>query len=136
MSETQHTAPAQMQAANSCCLSRLVRLPVAFVLARVYGVRGAIKPPIGGCRLYRIRYRLWSQINRLYRWSGLPERWATWYTRNAEDDCTCYVDDTDLGDDGEEDLTCPHCSGTGGEPLDDGITPCEYCDGEGYLYWM
>ena len=50
--------------------------------------------------------------------------------------CACDVDDSDLGPDGEEDLTCPHCSGTGGEPLDDGITPCEYCDGEGYLYWM
>lgn len=39
-------------------------------------------------------------------------------------------------DDEEEDLTCPHCGGSGGGPLDDGCTPCEYCDGEGYQYWL
>lgn len=125
--------------ANGGCLRRLVRLSVAFILSRVYGVRGALKPPLGGPhagRFYPIRYRWWHCMNRLYNWCGLPERWAMWYTRTAEDECACHVDDKDLGDDGEEDLTCPHCSGTGGEPLDDGITPCEYCDGEGYLWWM
>ena len=40
------------------------------------------------------------------------------------------------GDDGpERDLTCRHCSGTGGDPWNDGITPCEHCDGEGYEWW-
>ena len=40
------------------------------------------------------------------------------------------------GDDGpERDLTCTHCSGTGGDPWNDGITPCEECDGEGYRWW-
>lgn len=32
-------------------------------------------------------------------------------------------------------LTCRNCSGTGGEPFDDGVTPCEHCDGEGYYWW-
>lgn len=43
------------------------------------------------------------------------------------DDCHCFP--------GEPDLTCDHCSGTGGEPMDDYITPCEQCDGEGYRWW-
>lgn len=38
-------------------------------------------------------------------------------------------------DDEERDASCPRCNGTGGEPYDDGITPCEHCDGEGYEYW-
>ena len=33
------------------------------------------------------------------------------------------------------DMVCPRCHGTGGEPMDDGITPCEHCEGEGYEYW-
>ena len=36
----------------------------------------------------------------------------------------------------QPDLTCPHCNGTGGEPYDDGITPCEECGGEGYQWWI
>lgn len=44
-------------------------------------------------------------------------------------------DDWD-GDDSPRDLTCTHCSGTGGDPWNDGITPCEHCDGEGYEWWM
>lgn len=31
---------------------------------------------------------------------------------------------------------CPHCHGTGGEPLDDFCTPCEECDGEGVKWWL
>lgn len=31
---------------------------------------------------------------------------------------------------------CPNCHGTGGEPYDDGVTPCEHCDGEGYQWWL
>jgi len=51
---------------------------------------------------------------------------------NGCDDCTDFWD----GDDGpERDLTCTHCSGTGGDPWNDGITPCEHCDGEGYEWW-
>lgn len=38
--------------------------------------------------------------------------------------------------DADEDLTCEHCSGTGGDPWDEGILPCEHCDGEGYKWWM
>ena len=30
---------------------------------------------------------------------------------------------------------CRHCSGTGGEPFDDFVTPCSHCDGEGYHWW-
>lgn len=33
------------------------------------------------------------------------------------------------------DLTCEACDGTGGNPWDDGVTPCPECDGEGYLWW-
>ena len=56
----------------------------------------------------------------------------------AEPTCslTIRVDDDLMCDEEEEDLTCPHCGGSGGEPLDDGCTPCEYCDGEGYQYWL
>lgn len=52
------------------------------------------------------------------------------------------IDDDASQDDGyDEDgfplnRTCPHCNGTGGDPWNDGITPCEYCDGEGYLWWL
>lgn len=39
-------------------------------------------------------------------------------------------------DDGDvRDVTCRICSGTGGDPWNDGITPCEHCDGEGYAWW-
>lgn len=50
---------------------------------------------------------------------------------NGCDDCTDYWDD----DGPERDLTCTHCSGTGGDLWNDGITPCEHCDGEGYEWW-
>jgi hypothetical protein len=52
---------------------------------------------------------------------------------NGCDDCTDY-DDYDY-DDSPRDLTCTHCSGTGGDPWNGGITPCEHCDGEGYEWW-
>lgn len=41
----------------------------------------------------------------------------------------------DDGDRSGDDRTCPACSGTGGDPMNDYILPCEYCDGEGYLWW-
>lgn len=37
--------------------------------------------------------------------------------------------------DDETDNTCPRCDGTGGDPMSDGCTPCEMCDGEGYRWW-
>ncbi len=44
-------------------------------------------------------------------------------------------DEFDDSDDYRRDLTCSHCSGTGGDPWNDGILPCEHCDGEGYEWW-
>lgn len=35
----------------------------------------------------------------------------------------------------QEDLTCEYCSGSGGNPWDDHITPCPKCDGEGHERW-
>lgn len=57
------------------------RRVLAWVLARIYGVRGTLKPPLGGPHaglFYLIRYRWWMAINRLYHWSGLPARWWAW----------------------------------------------------------
>jgi len=45
-------------------------------------------------------------------------------------------DDEWYDDDQEPDRTCKNCGGTGGEPYDDYITPCEECDGEGYYWWL
>lgn len=39
-------------------------------------------------------------------------------------------------DDDDEDRTCEACAGSGGDPMNDGITPCEVCDGEGYKWWL
>jgi hypothetical protein len=39
-------------------------------------------------------------------------------------------------DEDEPDLTCPECSGTGGDPYNDYCTPCEFCGGEGLMYWL
>ena len=44
-------------------------------------------------------------------------------------------DEFDDGDGYHGNVTCSHCSGTGGDPWNDGITPCEHCDGEGYEWW-
>ena len=38
--------------------------------------------------------------------------------------------------DDEEDWTCQNCRGTGVDPWNDGILPCEECDGEGYYWWL
>jgi len=39
-------------------------------------------------------------------------------------------------DDGEvHDMTCPQCGGSGRDDWNDGIMPCEHCDGEGYEWW-
>ena len=45
------------------------------------------------------------------------------------------LDDDDYDDECEMDSTCEYCGGSGGDPLDDGITPCPECDGEGYRWW-
>jgi hypothetical protein len=66
-------------------VKRLVRRSVAFVLKRIYGVRGSLKPPLGGPRaglLYPVRYRAWKLTIRLYHWSGLPAQWHAWYDAN------------------------------------------------------
>lgn len=44
-------------------------------------------------------------------------------------------DDWDWDDDYVRSATCPVCLGSGGDPWNDGVTPCEYCDGEGYEWW-
>lgn len=51
-----------------------------------------------------------------------------------EDEIDERFDDEDEYE--ERDLTCRHCSGTGGDRWNDGITPCEHCDGEGYEWWQ
>ncbi|MCP4493161.1 MAG: hypothetical protein GY820_38555 [Gammaproteobacteria bacterium] len=44
-------------------------------------------------------------------------------------------EDSDTND-GDEDLNCGYCSGTGGDRWNDGATQCPYCDGEGYKWWL
>lgn len=60
-----------------------------------------------------------------------PER-ACKHGCNGCDDCTDYDDDDPWN---KPAATCEHCLGSGGNPLDDGITPCKRCDGEGYEWW-
>ena len=45
-----------------------------------------------------------------------------------------YYDDEDYSE--PEPPICEHCSGTGGDPWNDGILPCPECDGEGYKWWL
>jgi len=49
-----------------------------------YGIRGSIKPPLGGTPFYHIRYDIWRIISRLYDYSGLPETWQKWRYGNKE----------------------------------------------------
>lgn len=53
-------------------------------------------------------------------------------TDPIEDERPWYADDDFDDDGGYEDNTCPFCYGTG---QDWDLTPCDYCDGEGYLWW-
>lgn len=46
------------------------------------------------------------------------------------------LDDDWDGEFEPRDTTCHYCSGTGGDPWNDGITPCDHCDGEGYEWWQ
>lgn len=51
--------------------------------------------------------------------------------------CGAFVDPQNNYEDFDDhDLTCPECGGTGGNKWDDGVTDCDYCDGEGYLWWL
>lgn len=50
------------------------------------------------------------------------------------DNLTTSSDLSDFDDDHGY-ATCPECDGTGDNKWDDGITPCDYCNGEGYLWW-
>jgi hypothetical protein len=63
-----------------------VRRIVAVALKRIYGVRGSLKPPLGGQNaglLYPVRYHAWKVANRIYRWSGLPVQWEqSWRTND------------------------------------------------------
>lgn len=61
--------------------------------------------------------------------------WEDGYARAAAEPGYWPDDDHWDDDDRPTDLTCKHCSGTGGDPWNDGITPCEHCDGEGYEWW-
>ena len=36
----------------------------------------------------------------------------------------------------QEEWSCEYCNGTGGDPWNDYIMPCEHCDGMGYKWWM
>lgn len=58
-----------------------LRYIVALVFRAIYGVRGGLRPPLGGPaagRLYPLRHAAWRVLNRLYSWSGLPEQWHRW----------------------------------------------------------
>ena len=58
------------------------------MLVMRYGVRGALKPPLGPdqrrtispLRLawYRWRLLFWRADNALYQWCGIPSEWAEW----------------------------------------------------------
>jgi len=75
----------RLQSGAAVSSSVLVRRFVASVLKRIYGVRGSLKPPLGGPHaglLYPVRYRAWKLTNRLYHWSGLPDQWNAWYDAN------------------------------------------------------
>jgi hypothetical protein len=45
-----------------------------------YGVRGALKPPLGphNTPWKRWRYLCWAIDNRIYHSTGLPRRWRRW----------------------------------------------------------
>lgn len=59
-----------------------------------------------------------------------PDRFDVRYSDRDEEDHYFHDDDDEV-----RNVTCQFCSGTGGDPWNDGITPCEHCDGEGYEWW-
>lgn len=73
---------------------QLFRRFVAFLLAKIYGVRGGLKPPLGGPfagRFYPVRYRWWKEMSRLYNWSGLPDRWEAWYRSQPDSENVTHL---------------------------------------------
>jgi len=50
---------------------------------------------------------------------------------NTDHEADVYADETD----GIPSDPCPYCGGVGGDPLDDFVTPCPVCDGEGTRWW-
>lgn len=48
-------------------------------------------------------------------------------------ECGAFLVDDDEDEDYEDDVTCPVCYGTGF--LEENVGDCDYCDGEGYLWW-
>jgi len=59
----------------------LLKRVVRAALEKVYGVRGGIKPPLGGPKaglLYPLRHRWWQAMSAIYKWTGLPDKWGAW----------------------------------------------------------
>lgn len=59
-----------------------------------------------------------------------PDRFDVRYSDRDEEDHYFHDDEGEV-----HNVTCQFCNGTGGDPWNDGITPCEHCDGEGYEWW-
>ena len=77
-------------------------------------------------------------VSRPYGWVSVDrECGACGYVSNTKV-MTCEHDDDIYDDDYEHDggdsAWCERCHGTRGEPFDDGVTPCEACDGTGYKW--
>ena len=49
---------------------------------------------------------------------------------------TQFEDDEEDYELERESPICDYCSGTGGDPSNDGALPCDYCDGYGYKWWL
>jgi hypothetical protein len=82
-------------------------------------------------RLQQLKRRhVAATAQRLVRARAAQEYSEYMHAQAAMDDDWWEYDDSQ-----ERDLTCRACSGTGGDPWNDGITPCERCDGEGYQWW-
>ena len=66
----------------------------------------------------------------LYR-SRLEAEWQRgYYTDEMGEDHYFHDDDSEV-----HDRTCRECGGSGRDEWNDGILPCEHCDGEGYEWW-
>lgn len=67
----------------------------------------------------------------------MAHKCATFRPDDVTDDYVCVECGGHLMDDEEDfeddDLTCPVCHGTG--YLEENLGDCDYCDGEGYLWW-
>jgi len=63
-----------------------------------------------------------------------PCRWDRGIEEYVCCNCGQMINPDEHGPDADRE--CPECGGTGENKWDDGITACDYCDGEGYLWWM